>query len=75
MTAKDTEESRDFFDCVRKWSYGARRKTVGYYSKLNVKVTESQKESVLQLIRQGHYETISAFLRSAIESKLEEYQR
>lgn len=71
----EIEESRDFFDCVREWSYGKRREVGGYYSNLNVKVTDSQKESVLQLIRQGHYETISVFLRSAIESKLEEHQR
>jgi len=73
MTLKE-DKPKDFFDCVRKWSYGARRKTVGYYSKLNVKVIDSQKEAVLQLIKQGYYETISAFLRAAIESKLEEYQ-
>jgi len=67
MTIKEPE---DFFDFVRNWGYGKRRKINGFYSRINVKITDSQKESIHKLIKQGYYDTISIFVRLAIENEL-----
>ena len=74
MTIKEVNTPEDFFDFVRNWGYGKRRKINGYYSRINVKITDSQKEAIHELIRQEYYDSISTFVRSAIENKLEEYQ-
>lgn len=64
-------KSKEFFNCVRNWSYGRNQTTLGdYTSKLNFKVTEFQRESIEKLVRADKYESLSAFLRKAVNELL-----
>lgn len=67
------KEPEAFFNCVRSWSFGKRRKINGYYSNINVKITDSQKESIKTLVKEKSlkYETQSEFVRKAIDLLLE----
>lgn len=72
-TISNKNKAKEFFDCIRVWQYGdtARRGfTLKYTDKLNVKVTKIQSGSVNDLVRQGIYGSISAFLRLAIDDLL-----
>lgn len=58
--------------CVRSLAYG--RKMIGMggneSKQVNVRLEEEDREAIEQLVSDGEYENVSAFIRAAIKEKL-----